>query len=140
MPEVLASSIAEEVFRAGLSALFGGLALILSLVGVNALVVRWVADRRRDLGIRIALGATPADVSWLVLRHAGIAVAAGIGLGVLAGFVAARLLAKFLVGVSATSVFTYVAVPVLIAVLALASAWLPAFRAGKTPPVELFRT
>jgi hypothetical protein len=140
MHEVLASSIAEDVFRAALSALFGAAALILSLVGVTALVVRWVADRRRDLGIRIALGATRADVSSLVLRQAGIAVAAGIGAGVPAALAAARLLGNFLAGVSAASVFIYLAVPVLMAVLALASAWLPAVRAGKVAPVDLFRS
>jgi putative ABC transport system permease protein len=139
MRDVLASSLAEEVFRAALSALFGGLALILGLVGANALVVRWVADRRRDIGIRIALGASPAEVSSLVLRKAGMAVAAGIGAGVPAAFVAAQLLGRFLVGVSTASVFIYVAVPVLIAVLALAGAWLPAVRASKMAPVDLFR-
>lgn len=140
MRDVLATSIAEEVFRAALSALFGGLALILSLVGTNALVVRWVADRRRDLGIRIALGASPGDISSLILRKAGVAVAAGIAVGVPAAFGAAQLLSKFLFGVGAAAVLVYVAVPVLLAMLALAAAWFPAGRAGKTAPVDLFRS
>jgi hypothetical protein len=140
MPDVLATSIAEEVFRAALSALFGGLALILSLVGTNALVVRWVADRRRDLGIRIALGASPADISSLILRKAGMAVAAGIAVGLPAAFGVSQLLSKFLVGASATAVLIYVAVPVLLAILALAAAWFPAVRAGKTAPVDLLRS
>jgi hypothetical protein len=75
MGEVLATELADEAFRAALSAIFGGVALLLSLVAINALVVRWVADRRRELGIRIALGATAANVRSLVLRQAGIAVA-----------------------------------------------------------------
>jgi ABC-type antimicrobial peptide transport system permease subunit len=140
MSEVLASSIAENVFRAALSTLFGGLALLLSLVGVNALVVRWVADRRRDLGIRIALGATPADVRSLVLRQASIAVAAGIGTGVPAALLATQLLGSVLVDVGTASVLIYAAVPVLITALALAGVWLPAVRAGKMAPIDLFRS
>jgi ABC-type antimicrobial peptide transport system permease subunit len=139
MNEVLATSVAEQVFRAALSALLGGLALILGLIGVHALVVRWVSDRRHEFGIQIALGASPADVSSLVLRKAGIAVAGGIGVGVPAAFVAAQLLGRSLVGVSAVPGFVYVGAPFLIAVLALAGAWLPARRAGKMAPVDLFR-
>jgi len=139
MRDVLSSAIAEDVFRAALSALFGGLALILSLVGVNALVVRWVTDRRRDLGIRIALGATPADIRSLVLRHASIAVAAGIGVGIPAALFATGLLRTVFMDLGAHSAFIYVAVPVLVAAMAMLGAWLPAVRAGRLAPVELIR-
>jgi ABC-type antimicrobial peptide transport system permease subunit len=139
MQDVVATALAEETFRAALSALLGAIGLVLSLVGVIALVVRWVADRRRDLGIRIALGATPADVRSLVLRRAGIAVATGISAGVPAAFAVARLLGTFLVGVDAGSVVIYVLVPIVIAILAFVGVWVPAVRASKMTPVGLLR-
>ena len=85
MEERVARSVAEERFRAMLSAAFGLTALTLAAVGLYGVIVRRTADRRREFGVRVALGARPADVGGLVLRDAAILIACGFALGLPGG-------------------------------------------------------
>ena len=98
-----------------------------------------VSRRTRELGIRVALGARQADVFRLVLRQGMTLVVAGLVLGLVAAWGVTRLLASFLYGVSTTDVFTFVAIPVLLALVALLACYLPARRATKVEPLIALR-
>ena len=103
MEDLLATAVAEERFRALLAVLFGTTALVLAAVGLYGLATRRVADRRREIAVRVALGARPRDVRGLVLRDAVRTVTIGLALGLPAAYLASRLTEAFLFGVSPTA-------------------------------------
>jgi ABC-type antimicrobial peptide transport system permease subunit len=135
----VAQSVAEERFRATLSAVFGGGALLLAAVGLYGLAARRVADRRREFGVRVALGARPGDVRRLVLRDAFVIVAIGLAIGLPASFATAQVTRSLLFGVSATAPHVFaITVAVLVSMVMLATI-LPARRAGRVDPVIALR-
>jgi putative ABC transport system permease protein len=119
---------------------FASLALFLAVVGLYGVVAYGVLERRREIAVRMALGARPASVVSLVLGQ-GLALA---GVGVLAGlvlaFAATRLLGKLLFGVSPADPATYAAVAALLVVVALASSFFPARQASRVNPATAFRS
>ena len=119
--------------------LFAGLALVLAAIGVYGVLSSAVHQRRRELGIRTALGAMPSRLIRLVLRDGLTLATAGVVLGLLGSLVASRFLASFLYGVSATDPLTVVAVTALLLVLATCAAVVPARRAGRTDPATVLR-
>jgi putative ABC transport system permease protein len=122
-----------------LLALLGGLALVLGTIGVYGVVSHFVARRRRDWGIRIALGLRPADVVRQIVGRGGVLVGAGIALG-LAGFLAlARLLASFLYGVGTADPLSLLAATAVLLGAGLLAAWLPARRASRIDPALVLR-
>jgi ABC-type antimicrobial peptide transport system permease subunit len=92
-------TIDEERYRAALSSAFGGSALVLAAIGLYGLLARRVADQRREIGVRMAVGARPADIVSWVVRDAGRLVLTGLALGIPAAVGAARLLRSQLYGV-----------------------------------------
>ncbi len=139
--EGVAGSATERYrFRAMLVGMFGSLALLLAMVGVFGVLVYSVQQRTRELGVRMALGATPGSVFRLVLSGAGSVVVLGTILGLLlaAGF--GQAISSFLFGVQPLDAFTFVAVGSVLLVTAAIAAAAPAIRAMRVDPVEAFRT
>ncbi len=98
-----------------------------------------VTQRTRELGLRIALGASRGIVVWLVMRQAAWMLMTGVALGLALAFAAGRLLAGFLYGVSARDGWTMAAVAALLLASGAAAAWLPARRASRVDPMESLR-
>jgi ABC-type antimicrobial peptide transport system permease subunit len=125
--------------RLWLSAFFGGLALVLAAVGLYGLVSHAVKSRQVEIGLRMALGATPFGIVRLVLVRVGILLLAGIGVGLASGLWAARFAETLLFQLDARDPATFaIAGGVLMAVGVLA-AWIPARRAARLDPASVMR-
>jgi hypothetical protein len=137
MDALLADSLAEQRFGALLSSLYGVVGLTLAALGLYALATRLVADRRHEIGVRMALGASPAAIRRLVLRRTLRIVAVGVAFGVPAALAGAQLLAGFLFGVGTTSARPVIIASSLIAVVTLIATMAPAQRAARIDPVRV---
>jgi predicted permease len=137
--DMVRDASAQRRLSTWLLGIFGAVALVLALVGVYGVMAYSVAQREHEIGIRLALGAGPSDVTRMVVRRgAGVALA-GIAAGVALTLPLARLLRGLLYGVGATDPATYAAIAAgLFAVAALAS-WLPARRAARVDPTVALR-
>src|SRR5262245_10702082 len=124
---------------AGMGSTFGVLALLLATMGLYSVMTYAVSQRTREIGIRMALGAQLRDVLKLVLSAGILLVAAGIALGLLGAFLATRVLSSLLLGVGATDPFTFLAVAILLLVVALLACYVPARRATKVDPLVALR-
>jgi putative ABC transport system permease protein len=139
LEERLSDSYWQSRFTMALLVIFAGLALLLATVGVYGVMSYLAVQRTQEIGIRIAIGASPSDVVWLVtnqgLRAAGAGLAAGI-----AGYLAiSRLLAGQLFGVSATDPLTLMAAAVGLMLVCMAASAVPAFRAVRIDPLRALR-
>ncbi len=122
-----------------LFAVFGGLALWLAVVGLYGVRAYDVARRTRQIGIRIALGASKQNVLWMSLKEGIVVSCLGLGLGLPLALGAGTLVSSLLYGVSGTDLVTFVTVPVLLTIATLAACWIPARRAAKIDPMEALR-
>ena len=113
---------------------FAVVALLLAAIGLYGVVAYGVTQRTRELGIRMALGATSGDVAWLVLAGVGRLVAMGLAAGVAGGFAATRLIRAMLFHTAPTDPVTFAVVPATLVVVALCAAWWPARRAMRLEP------
>jgi putative ABC transport system permease protein len=139
MTEVLAGTVADRRFLRLMLALFAGLALTLTVVGIYGAAAYLVSQRMQELGIRVALGASGRDVIGLVLRQGMVPVAAGVVLGSAAALGLTSFIASRLYAVKATDPLTFVSVGLLLALTALGSCWLPARRASRVDPMVALR-
>jgi predicted permease len=126
------ASLTRERMLALLSAFFGGLALLLSMMGLYGTLSYSVARRRKEIGVRVALGAQPARVLRMVLREAGAMVIGGLVIGVIAALAGARLISSFLFGLTPTDPATVVLAAGLLATVAFVASAIPAWRAART--------
>lgn len=126
-------------FNVVLFGVFGALGLALVTVGIYGVIANSVARRRREIGIRMALGATMRDVVGLVVGRGAVLIGLGVVLGLGAGFAAVRYLASLLRGASTFDWISTAAVVALLGLTGLLASWLPARRAAKVPPVEALR-
>jgi predicted permease len=117
----------------------GSVGLALALIGLYGLVAYSVARRTREIGVRMALGASRADVLRMVLRQGLVLAIAGIGVGGLISVAVARLLTAGLIGLGTPNPATYVAVPLILLAVTLASCYMPAYRASKVDPMAALR-
>jgi putative ABC transport system permease protein len=124
---------------AGLAATLGLLGLVLAVVGLYGVVSYVTSQRIHEIGIRMALGAQPADILRSVFRQGFAMVAIGLGAGLAAAFAAARLVRNFLVGVGTTDPLTYAVVSCLLVLVALLACWVPARRATRVDPLVALR-
>ncbi len=137
--ELLSSKRAARRTGATLLGALGALALLLSSVGIFSVLSYTVSERRREMGIRIALGATGSRVITLVMRQGMTFVVVGLGLGVFLAFGLTRFLRSQLYGVGATDPLTFIAALATLALVALAGCYLPARQASRTNPVDTMR-
>jgi ABC-type antimicrobial peptide transport system permease subunit len=122
-----------------LLAITGLVALILGLVGIYGVVSYAIAQRQREIGLRIALGAGHGEVRWMFVRKALAPVAAGVGLGLAAAAVLTRLMASQLFGISPLDPATHLAVALLLVVAAGTASYLSARRASALDPVDVLK-
>jgi predicted permease len=139
LDRTLAESIGTERFLMILLALFAGLALLLAAIGIHGVLSYSVAQRSREIGIRMALGAPPRSVTRLVIGQAARLTACGLGLGLLFGLFFARSLRGLLFGVTSTDVVTLAGVLLVLTAVAALSTWLPVRRAVSVDPLVALR-
>ena len=138
--EYLARSLAGPRFNALLLSIFAASALLLTAIGIYGVLAYSVAQRTNEIGIRIALGAAQSRIFKLVIGQAMTIVATSVAVGLAGAFAATRLLSSLLFGVSAWDPITFSAIVILIALIALLAAWLPARRAANVDPIVALRT
>ena len=139
MDDVIAREFATPRFHMVLIAAFAGLALALAGVGIYGVIAYSVAQRRREIGIRMALGASAAGVLASILREAALVAGVGVLAGVVAAVAATRALATLLFGVKPVDPLTFAAVALVLLGVALAAAWIPARRAMRVDPMVALR-
>lgn len=136
---LVAKSIAEPRFNMTLLSLFGAVALLLAAIGIFGVVSYSVAQRQKELGVRIALGARADEILALVLRQGMRPVLLGGVVGLLAAAAASRLVASLLYGVSLTDPWTYGLVGMMLAAIAALACLVPALRATRIDPIQVLR-
>jgi putative ABC transport system permease protein len=139
MDELLVNSIALRRFFMLLLAIFALLALLLASLGIYGVMSYAVTQRTHEIGIRLALGARPVDVLKMILGQGLRTTLMGIVCGLVGAFALTRWLESLVFGVSTTDPLTFVAVPLLLATVALAACAVPARRATQTDPLMALR-
>jgi ABC-type antimicrobial peptide transport system permease subunit len=140
MDGLVGRSLARDRFTAVMLGAFAVVSLLLAAVGIYGVFAADVAQRRKEIGIRMALGAPSGGVIALVMRRAVIRAAVGVALGVVGALVAARAMRSLLFGVGATDPVSFVGVVVLLLVVAVAATLVPALRASRVSPLVAIRT
>ena len=139
MDDAMSESVAQPRLRTTLLVLFSAVALVLSLVGVYGVMAYAVSERTHELGVRMALGARPADIRALVVNEGTRLTAAGIIAGLAGALATSRGLGALLFGVSATDPVTFAIAAAGLALAGVAAAYVPARRASRIDPVVLLR-
>jgi putative ABC transport system permease protein len=139
MQTLIGKGLAQPRFNMVLLAVFAGVAMLLAAVGIYGVIAYSVAQRTREIGIRMALGAQRTDMLRMVLRQSLSVVVIGLIIGLAAAFAATRLLASLLYGVGANDLFTYASVVSLLGGTAFFASYIPARRAMKVDPMVALR-
>jgi putative ABC transport system permease protein len=139
MEQILADSLARQRFSIQLMAVLAVIAAVLAAIGIYGVLAYLVDQRRRELGIRIALGARAGDVLGLVLRQGSGPVAAGLAIGIAGAFGLTRLLKSLLYEVSVTDPLIFAGVSLGLVTVALIAMWVPALRATRVDPLDALR-
>ncbi len=140
MEQYLAASVAPRRFNLRLLSIFAVAALILAGAGLYGVISHGVAQRKRELGIRIALGARPGDVLKLVTGEGMALAIIGVALGLMAALALTRVMEGLLFGVRATDPLTYMVIALLLMLVALLACYIPARRATKVDPLIALRS
>jgi putative ABC transport system permease protein len=140
MEQWLSESLARRRFAMLMLGLFATVAMLLAAVGVYGVMSYTVAQRTREIGVRVALGAQTLDVLRLVVRQGMSLAGIGVVIGLVVALGATRLMTGLLFGVRATDPVTFVAIPLLLAIVALSACLLPARRATKVDPMTALRS
>jgi predicted permease len=139
MEALRSESVGERRFVMWLTGAFGIVALLLAAVGVYGVIALLVSERTAEVGIRLALGASPGQVWSMLISHAAVLGAAGVGLGLGAAALLAPLVASLLFGISPTDSLTFAGVGVLLLLMAVVAAAIPARRAMSVDPADALR-
>jgi predicted permease len=139
MNDAVSRSLWRQRLQGQVLGIFAALALLLAVFGIYSVISYTVAQRTREIGVRVALGAQRGDVLALVLKQGLRLTVTGIVLGLLGAFALTRGLAALLYGVSATDAATYVSVPLVLGGIALAASYFPARRATRVDPLTAIR-
>ena len=139
MNSVISNELASRRFTLLLVGSFAALALLLAAIGIYGMLAYFVSQRTREMALRIALGAHPRDVMRMVIRQGFTLVSAGLLLGILLAFALTGLMSTLLFGVTPTDTTTFLAVIILLAVVALLACYIPARRAMRVDPIVALR-
>jgi putative ABC transport system permease protein len=140
LEETVSRSVSERRFTMLLLGLSAALALVLAAIGIHGVLSYAVAQRTREIGVRVALGARPWRVVRLVLMEGLVLSAAGLAIGLAGALALTRLLASLLYGTTPTDPATFVGVMLFLIVVALAASYVPARHATRVDPVVALRT
>jgi predicted permease len=135
----LSQSVAQRRFSMALLAGFAGIALLLAAIGIYGVLAFAVAQRTREIGVRMALGAREADVLGMVVREGLTVTAAGLAVGIVGALALTRVLAALLYATSTSDPMTFAVVAVALGAVATVASWLPARRAARVDPVVALR-
>ncbi len=139
MDAMLGQMMSQRRFNMMLFGILAAVALILASVGIYGVISYSVTQRTHEIGIRLALGASPTDVMKMILRQGMLLAVAGVGLGLGASFLLTRFMSSLLYGVSATDPVTFAIIGATLAVVALGACFVPARRALKVDPMVALR-
>jgi len=139
LDELVARTLTTEELVAKLAAFFGLLAIVLACIGIYGILSYTVAGRTREIGIRLALGARPGQVRWMVLQDMLRLIAAGAVVGLATAAAGERLVTKMLFGLKGTDALTVTAACVLLLLVSMAAAYVPARRASRVDPLVALR-
>jgi ABC-type antimicrobial peptide transport system permease subunit len=140
MPEQIAGTVWRQRMAGNLIGLFGLLALALAALGLYGVIAHFVAQRTREIGIRMALGAQRSNIMRVVLKHGMGLTLIGVVIGLMAAAALTRLMKSLLYGVSATDPVTFGGLAMLVVVAALLACYLPARSATKVDPIVALRS
>jgi ABC-type antimicrobial peptide transport system permease subunit len=132
-------TLTQDRLLAILASAFGLAALLLVAVGLYGVIAQWAAQRTREIGVRMALGATSARVRWMVLRQALLLVIAGLAIGIPATLATSRLLEGILFGIRPMDATTVASAALALLAVATLAAYVPAHRASRVPPMTVLR-
>ena len=136
----LTGTLAQTRFRALLVGLFSVLALLLAAIGLYGVMAYMVSQRQREIGIRLALGARPAQIAGQILRSGILLTGAGVAAGILIARCVSRLLGNLLYGIGASDFATYLAASGVLLAVALLACWIPGRRATSIDPNQALRS
>jgi putative ABC transport system permease protein len=139
MDRVVADTVARPRLILFLLGGFAGVALLLAALGLYGIISYAVAQRRHEIGVRVALGAQPGDVLGLVVRQGMRLTVRGLAVGLVAALASTRVMASLLFGVGTTDLPTLVGVSAFLAAVALLASYLPARRASRVDPMTALR-
>ncbi len=139
MSDLVDDQLASRRTQADVLGAFAGLALLLAGLGIYAVISFAVAQRTQEIGIRMALGAQPANVVRMVLGEGVRTMFIGIAIGLVSALALARAVAHLLYGIAPSDPLTFGAVPVILAVVGLLACWIPARRATRVDPLIALR-
>ncbi|HEU4712827.1 MAG TPA: ABC transporter permease [Pyrinomonadaceae bacterium] len=139
MDHIISESVTQPRFNLFLLAIFSGVALLLSAAGIYGVTAYSVTQRTQELGIRLALGAQVSDILKMVLRQGMIVIAVGLVIGLLAAFALTRLMRSLLFGIGENDPITFVAITLVLVMVALFACYIPARRASRVDPLIALR-
>jgi putative ABC transport system permease protein len=139
MDHVLHASVAQPRFLTLLLGIFAAIALTLAAVGTYGVMSYSVAERRQEIGIRMALGAEAGGVLRMVLGQGATVAGVGLLLGIASALAVSRLMTTLLFGISARDLATFLIAPAVLAIVAVVACWIPAWRATRVDPVRVLR-
>ena len=139
MQQRVNESLARRRFSMLLLGVFAGVALVLATIGIYGVMAYLVNQGTRELGIRIALGATQRDILQLVVRQGMTLAVSGVGIGLAGAFLLTRLIRSLLFGVEATDPLTFAGISLLLALIVLLASYIPAQRAARIDPMVSLR-
>ncbi len=140
MQEIYGRSIARTSFTLVMLAIAGAMALVLGVIGLYGVIAYAVSQRRREIGIRLALGAEPGELKKMFVRHGFTLAAVGTAIGLLSAAGLMRLMKSLLFGISPLDPLTYAAVPLVLVAAAVLASYVPARRAAAVDPVEALKS
>jgi putative ABC transport system permease protein len=139
MKEVYDKSVARTSFTLVMLGIAGAMALVLGIIGIYGVISYTVSQRKREIGIRLALGAQGGDVLQMVLKQGTKIALVGVAIGIGAAFALTRLMTNLLFGVTAHDPMTFAAVAALLILVALLACYIPARRAMLVDPIVALR-
>jgi predicted permease len=140
MDQVVEDSYGSQRLATHLLEIFGGSALLLCVAGLYGLLAYIVSQRTRELGVRLALGAQRGHLLWLVIRHASAMLLSGVVIGLAMAIASGRFIRSYLYGVKAQDIWTLMAMALILVLVGLLAAYLPARRAANVDPMEALRS